>query len=301
MRRALLLPLLGVILLGQGCLDDPPQKNRPIIFDFFQKNKPAESAYTSPVSTTGTRIEPIPLKPGEVGSDSQALAVSSVVPHQLLPNPFVLLGRAVAMERTVYWRVRNSRGDEIATGSVLTDAQDDRSYGAFRARAFYNKPSEVADGTVEVFTHAPGGWEQSVVRIPVLLEREVTPVKLFFINEQDDPELAHCDKPQPVTRRVAKTTQVAEITMLELLNGPTAAEQQRGYRTAILPGTQMRALTIERDVATVDLSRQFTLGLREACNAQAAPAQMTSALKQLPDITTVQILIEGTALTSSQP
>ena len=293
MRRALLLPFAALILLGPGCLDDPPQKNRPIVFDFFQKTKPVETTFTSTGSATGTFIEPIPLKPGEVQSASQALAVSSIVPNQLLPNPFVILGRAVALERVVYWRVRDSRGSEIASGSTLTDALDDRSFGAFRARAFYQRPSETADGIVELFTHAPGGWEQNMLTIPVQLERGITTVKVFFVNEVEDPELKRCDQPQSVTRRVAKTAQVPEVTLLELLKGPTAAEQQTGLRTAILPGTQLRSVTVLRDTATVDFSRQLVLGMVEECNVKATRAQVERALKQLPNIKNVRMLVEG--------
>lgn len=288
-RFLLLVPL---VLLGQGCLADPPQVNRPIALDYFKKNAEADAAPTSE-SATGTRIQPPDLKPGETESASRAVVVSSIAANQTLPNPFVILGRAVALEHTVHWRIRDARGADIASGSIVTDAPDDQSFGVFRVRSFYERNPETVDGRVEIFTQSPGGLEQDVLTVPIRFEQKTSAVKAFFLNQNEDPNLLHCDKPYTVTRRIPKTTNTAEAALLELLKGPTAAEQGHGYRTAVLPGTNLLSVSIDGDTAKADFSRQFALGIAGSCNVSALRAQVEQTLKQFPEVKNVKILVEG--------
>lgn len=291
-RLSLILPFAGLLLLGQGCLADPPRPNRPIVFDYFKKQDPAE---TTPgvVSATNTRPEPPALNAGETESPSRGVVISSITANQVLPNPFVILGRAVALENTVHWRVRDGRGATIASGSVLTDAPNLQSYGAFRVRAFYEKTPDTADGRVELFTVSPGGLEQDVLSLPVRFEAKTTAVKVFYLNQTEDPQLLHCDKPYPVTRRIPKTVNAAEASLLELVKGPSAAEQGEGFRTAVLPGTTLLSVTVEGDTAKADFSRQFALGIAGSCNVAALRAQVEQTLKQFPNVKNVKILVEG--------
>jgi hypothetical protein len=289
--RRLLLILPVMLLLGQGCLDDPPQPNRPILYDYFNRDTD-ETAPTYGVATD-TRPEAPALKKGEIGSPSRTMVVSSIVPKQELSNPFVILGRAAALQNAVYWRVKDANGTVVASGAASTDAQVEGGFGGFRARAFYDAVPSRTDGQVQVFSRGPGGVEQDVVSIPVTLVRSTTPLKVFFLNQLNDPELKACDKPEGVTRRIPKTEATAEAAMTELLKGPTAQEQTRGSRTAIVPGTSLHSIEILNSVATVDFSRQFILGIAGSCNVQALRSQVEQTLKQFPNVKTVKILVEG--------
>ena len=103
----------------------------------------------------------------------------------------------------------------------------------------------------------------------------------------------NCEKVYPVTRRVAKTVNVAEAALIELLKGPSSAEQGTGSRTSILPGTALRSVTIEDGVAIADFSRELVFALAGSCNVQALVGQINETLKQFPNVEVVKIYVEG--------
>jgi hypothetical protein len=279
-------------LFGQGCLADPPQPNRPILFDF-------QDAQTQEVLPTpfepGSIPEAPPAKTGEMTSASGAVVVSSIVPNQELPSPFVIFGRARVFEGVLNWRVKDRKNNTLAEGAVLTDAPDTAEFGNFRARAFLRTLPQDTSGTVEVFTYsARDGSEQDMVRIPIRLSMEDTTLQVFFVNEQTDPNFTQCDNPRAVTRRVPKTQNVAEAALLELLRGPTVAEDVFGSRTGITPGTTLRSIEVEGGVATVDFSRELVTGVAGACQVQAIRSQIEKTLTQFPTVQRTTILVEGT-------
>lgn len=294
MRRFLLVPgLFAFVLLGQGCLADPPQPNHPIIFQLNERAGSSD-ALGAGSGTTGTADALPPVKPGETASASGNVVISSVVAGQPLPNPFVILGRASSVDRAVQWRIRDRSGTEIASGAVTTDNTEPGPFGSFRVRAFYDRLPEGTNGQMEVFLRSPKtGAEQDSIRIPVLLMKETTAIKAFFVNEKRDPDLLHCEIVYPETRRIPKTADVAEAALRELLKGPTAAEQLDGARTALVPGTELRSVAIEGDTATVDFTRQFALGIAGSCRVLALRVQVEQTLKQFSGVKNVKILVEG--------
>jgi hypothetical protein len=278
--------------LAKTWLADPPQPNRPIIFN---PDGPVAGDTEGEVQTgTSTPVTVPPVKTGELTSKSGNVVVTSLVPKQELANPFVILGRALAFESVVSWRVTDGRGNVIAKGTVLTDAPDVGRYGQFRVRAFYDRAPATPDGTVQVYTVSPrDGSELDIVRVSVKLVTETVPLKAFFLDVKEDPTLLHCDRPAPRTRRVPKTANAAEAALRELLRGPTAAEEDDGARTAILPGTELRSVTINGENATVDFNRQFALGIAGSCNVQALRSQVEETMKQFVNVKNVTILVEG--------
>lgn len=283
----------AMALLGQGCLADPPQPNRPILFNFQDTN--AEADAPTPFAP-GTIPEAPPTKTGEIKSATGNVVVSSIVPNQELPNPFVILGRARVFESTVDWRVRDNQGNVLAEGATLTNAPDVGTFGDFRVRAFLRQLPEGGAGTVEVFTYsARDGSEQDMVRIPVRFPEGDTTVGVYFVNEQADPNLERCDNPTAVTRRIPKTQNTAEAALRELLRGPTVAEDVYGSRTGIAPGTELRSVTIADGTAIADFSRELVQGVAGACQVQAITAQIEKTLLQFSTVQRVTILVEGTS------
>jgi hypothetical protein len=97
-------------------------------------------------------------------------------------------------------------------------------------------------------------------------------------------------------RTVPHTLQVAAASMTELLAGPDDAEAAAGLTTAIPDGTTLLGVTIDGDVATVNLSGDFQNGGdSEAIRAQLA--QVVYTLTQFPTIATVRFQIDGSAVT----
>lgn len=291
MNRSRWVFLLGIAaLMGQGCLADPPQPNRPIFFDF---HKNTQEEVLEPLAPTELLPSPS-VETGELTSQSGNVIVSSLAPNQELANPFIILGRGRVFEGVVNWRVTDDRGTMVAEGAVMTDALEISAFGEYRVRAFYKNVPLVEKGTVQVFTYsAHDGSEQDIVRIPVKLVTETIPVHVFFIDQQADPELKVCDNPAPYTRRIAKTQNVAEAAMVELLRGPNMAEDVFGARTGIAPGTRLRSVNLENGVATADFTRELVAGVAGSCQVGAIRAQIERTLTQFPTVNHARIWVEG--------
>ena len=84
----------------------------------------------------------------------------------------------------------------------------------------------------------------------------------------------------------------AQLVMRLLLQGPSPEEQADGMTTAIPSDTALLGVTVERRIATVNLSQEFQ-------RAAAAPvhairlAQVVFSLTELPDVDAVSFKIEG--------
>lgn len=285
-------------LLGSGCWDVFAVKetqNTPIIFERLKKTAASGAIDDEPfVTSTRVIIPAPPLKPGETASASGNVAVSSPAPNQQLANPFVILGRARVFENMVLFRIRDKHGAELAAGRATVDARDMGVFGQFRVRAFLRNAPQAISGRVEVFSLSPrDGSEQDLASVPVKLNTEAAFVKIFFSNVLKDPQAKACEVVYPVRRRLAKTTNPAEAALLELLDGPSAAEQAMGSRTALMPGARLLSVKLDSDVATADFSRELAFGLTEACMRQAMRSQIEQTLKQFPNVKVVKIRIEG--------
>lgn len=301
MKFKLLILIPAVALLGSGCWDIfavKEMRNTPIVFNTGSKNGavPSDSALNGVLatSTPETAETPPPVKAGEIASASGNVVVTSLVPNQAFASPFVILGRARAFENVISWRVRDQGGQELAAGNAMIDASDVGRFGQYRIRAFLRRLPAGTLGKAEVFAISPrDGSEQDMVSVPVKLSAAASVIKAFFSNIQKDPESKQCDKTYSVTRRVPKTANVAEAALLELLEGPSAAEAALGSRTAIMPGTRLISISIEADVATADFSREMALAASDPCIAKAFRSQIEQTLKQFPAIKVVKIKIEG--------
>jgi hypothetical protein len=295
--------LIVFLMIGAGCFRSEQDKPVGLLSSGDIENVPFspfndyvlsdERPAEAPEDLAPVPEDPSP-KQGEQASASQNVIVSSVVPDQELKNPFVILGRARAFENTINWRVRDRRNTELAKGYAMTNAADVGKYGSFRIRAFFNGLPDIETGHVEVFTISPrDGSEQDKVSIPVRFIMDRMPVKVFFSNIVEDPQALNCGTVYPITRRVVQTQNVAEAALLELLKGPTSAEQGTGSRTSIIPGTALRSVSIVNSVATADFSRELVFAVSGSCNVQALVGQVNETLKQFPSVEVVKIYVEG--------
>lgn len=99
----------------------------------------------------------------------------------------------------------------------------------------------------------------------------------------------------PVAREVSRSVAVARVTMEELFAGPTTAEGGESVpsiSTTIPAGTRLLGLTIDENIATVDLSREFGAGDDSATVAQRA-AQVVFTLSRFDSVAEVMFRQEG--------
>jgi hypothetical protein len=103
------------------------------------------------------------------------------------------------------------------------------------------------------------------------------------------------DGPVAVLRTIPATKSVATAAVTALLAGPTAAEIGRAITTQIPSGTQLLGLSIDKSVATINLSAEF-VGSGDSAAVQTRQAQVTYTLTQFPTVKSVIFQIEGVQL-----
>ena len=144
---------------------------------------------------------------------------------------------------------------------------DDDEGGGSASTATSSETTTTAD---EPTTEAPS---ETVVRAYFLREERVGPVG-----------------------RDAVGSAVAAAAMEGLLEGPTPTEQEVGFSTTIPEGTELLDVTIDDEVATVDLSDEFTTG-GGSLSMMGRVAQVVYTLTQFPTVTSVSFEVEGEPLT----
>lgn len=128
----------------------------------------------------------------------------------------------------------------------------------------------------------PGGAVPSALR----------EIKVYFSNSELDPEIS-CTKVFPVIREIEDTPAVARAALIELLKGPNAAEEKRGYFTSINSGVEIRSIAIENGIARVDFTEKMGESAGGSCRVGAIRAQITETLLQFPTVKSVVIAVEG--------
>jgi hypothetical protein len=84
----------------------------------------------------------------------------------------------------------------------------------------------------------------------------------------------------------------AEAAVRGLLAGPTAEEKAEGVRTQVPSGVPLRAVTVTRGVATVDLGERFATGT-SADSLSARLAQLVLTVDRVPGVKSVRVLVKG--------
>ena len=77
-----------------------------------------------------------------------------------------------------------------------------------------------------------------------------------------------------------------------LLAGPTAAEQRREIASAVPPGTPLRAVSVARGVATIDLGEKFASGTNTA-SLSARVTQVVLTATSVGGVKSVRLLVKG--------
>jgi hypothetical protein len=116
-------------------------------------------------------------------------------------------------------------------------------------------------------------------------------ISVYFGNIVSDPGFLDCRVNYPVSRSVPQTQAVARTSLEQLLQGPTTAEYNAGYRTFLGTGITINSLTITNGVAHVDFST--LTGPGGTCGTSGMVSQITNTLKQFPTVTSVKMTVNG--------
>jgi len=138
-------------------------------------------------------------------------------------------------------------------------------------------------------------------KVPVQMEAvETTIVKVFFNNNQMDPEMS-CNKVFPIERTIKKTEAVGRVAIEELLKGPLETEETQGFFTSINSGVKIQSLIIENGTAKIDFDEQLQFQVGGSCRVSAIRAQIIETLKQFSTVKNVIISINGRTEDILQP
>jgi hypothetical protein len=119
-------------------------------------------------------------------------------------------------------------------------------------------------------------------------------VNLYFPNSKLGPVSA-CPKIFPVERHVADTPLIFRDTLGALLLGPTDAEKNDGYGTALTSSNIIQSLRVEDGLASIDFEQPLTKELPSSCAVKTAHAQVEATTRQFSFINTVMLSARGTA------
>jgi spore germination protein GerM len=158
------------------------------------------------------------------------------------------------------------------------------------ATLVYERPPELAETPAE--EPAPVVVPEPEPE-PVFIPEEITSVKVFFSNSQEDPGAEVCEQVYSVEREIEPTPAVAKEALDQLLAGVTADEKVGGYFTNINTRARVVSVAIEQGVATVVFNEDFQTGMAGACKVTAVRAQIEETLKQFPTVQEVIIKVEG--------
>jgi hypothetical protein len=100
------------------------------------------------------------------------------------------------------------------------------------------------------------------------------------------------EQPTPTRRRVDEDRSALQSALIDLVEGPTAAEQSLRYRSALPEGTTLRDVTVTNRVAIVDLSAMPPEGT-PGSEALLALYQVVFTATAPPGIDAVRVLVAG--------
>ncbi len=142
--------------------------------------------------------------------------------------------------------------------------------------------AEESSGTA---VSSAGAKESEAATVAQEATAKVTKIKLKI-------HLVKGERLVAVTRQVDRTTAVGGAALKQLLSGPTKAEKEKGFSSAIPAGTRLRGLSIKNGVATVDLTREFASG-GGSSSMHLRLGQVVYTLTEFPTVDEVRLWLDG--------
>ena len=116
-------------------------------------------------------------------------------------------------------------------------------------------------------------------------------VSVYFANTISNPGFPDCRVNYSVSRSIPQTQTVARASLEQLLQGPTTAEYNAGYRTFLGTGITINSLTVTSGVAHVDFAT--LTGPGGTCGVAGMVSQIKNTLLQFSTIQSVNMTVNG--------
>lgn len=262
-------------------------------------------------------LAPITIDPQEIIEHSPAVSVSTPIPGQIIQSPVIIRGEVPGywfFEASFPIKLYNENNELIGTTTAQPEISGDETWMTeklvnFKAELTFNQATSTK-GTLVLEKDNPSGLPENAgeFRVPVeftvneepVLIKELTKVKIYFSNNNLDPEVT-CTKVFPVEREVIKTPAIARAALNELLLGPSLIEKEAGFLTSINPNVKIQTLSIEKGIARVDFNEELEAGVGGSCHVAAIMAQISDTLKQFSSVERVIVSINGRSEDILQP
>ncbi len=232
------------------------------------------------------------------GLVSRNIIVLSPVSGDKVGSLFILKGKARVFENTFVYVLKDANGSEIYKDRGIANASDVNQYGDFEVKV----PVPVSAGgkkvTLEVFDYsAKDGSIENLVSVPIeITTKKTMDINVYFTNNKLNPE-ATCTKTSPIKRQILKTSEVAYMSLYQLIQGPSLFEIGDGYDTNISGQTRINSVNIKNGTAYVDFDEGLNApaggSITTSCQATSIKSQIEATLKQFPSIKKVVISING--------
>ena len=128
------------------------------------------------------------------------------------------------------------------------------------------------------------------------VNQKTVTVKVFYNNSNLNPNSIDCSQVYPLERIVPESANISEVTLQELVKGPTNEEKSQGYISWFSDKTRdiIKNVKTENGIAYVNLSdiRELIPNASASCGSTEFIAEIENSLKQFPNIKKVIFAID---------
>ncbi len=249
----------------------------------------------TPIPATPTPTRPVvrPRPANALCDEQNFICISTPGQNDLISNPTVVTGTAIAFENTFLWRIEDARGNLVAGSHAMANAPDIGQPGPFSIRAFWDAAPQTATGTLIAYeASARDGEPTHVVRVPVrFAPRAAASRRLFFVPEVLN-ENMDCTSVREQTVSIPGSIAPIEATLRALLSYDDSRTPP-GLKTSIPSGTGIVSITVNNGLAKVIFDANLEREVGGSCRVGSIRAQITKTLFQFPSIRQVDISVDG--------
>lgn len=234
----------------------------------------------------------------------ETLKIDTPGAGDMISSPVTITGEARGwyFEGSFPISIVDENGATLSQG--FATAQDDWMQDAFvpfKAEISFS-PGTSKMGAIIFDVHNPSGLENNENRyeLPVIFQEQVgEKFTLYYNNSKMDPTTLSCETVYPVERALFSSQDKTRDVFAALLAGPIENETANGYFTSIPKEAELRTITLDNGVLTVDFNAKLNTG--GSCQSQSIRAQLENTARSLNIANTVRITVNGSSENVLQP